>query len=237
MAQHAAYASIKTAIKILQEGKPERLYQILTEDKDGLRSRKVIDEDRFKRLKATTRKAWSLRSLRWLQKMTETLRSSDVTQKSTKTALKDWVKHHVPVRGDRILWGRPLVGEMRRRGRTNGGGGDEGPDTQGSQDERETPQMERRLQLEGAVGEIGTEEETDGGAGHGMREARDINWSGWRKLVGGTIDQHRNQEKTSGERRVCQTTKITGNITVERTCWRVEDLEQSGVGRVRTGVG
>ena len=42
------------------------------------------------------------------------------------------MKHHVPVRGDRILWGKPLTGEMRRRTRAGageaGGGGPDGPD-------------------------------------------------------------------------------------------------------------
>ena len=44
--------------------------------------------------------------------MPDALRRKDVKVKATKTELKLWVKHHVPVRGDRILWGRPLTGDM-----------------------------------------------------------------------------------------------------------------------------
>ena len=49
---------------------------------------------------------------------------SDINLRSKKTQLKWWVKHHVSVRGDKIMWGRSLTGEMRGR-RVNGGGGEE----------------------------------------------------------------------------------------------------------------
>ena len=39
----------------------------------------------------------------------------DVSLKSTQKELKAWVKHHVPVRGDRILWGKPLFSDMKKK--------------------------------------------------------------------------------------------------------------------------
>ena len=130
MAQQAAYVSLTTAFKVLQKGEPERLYDLLTEEKNQTRMVKVINENKFKKLKATTRKAWSYRSLRWLEQMPDGLRRKDVNLKATKIELKEWVIHHVPVRGDRILWGKPLTGEMRRRTRAGtveaGGGGPDG---------------------------------------------------------------------------------------------------------------
>ena len=40
--------------------------------------------------------------------------SNDITLRSTKTKLKQWVKHHIPVRGDKILWGKKLTKEHTR---------------------------------------------------------------------------------------------------------------------------
>ena len=128
MAQQAAYVSIKTALKILQKCEPERLYSLLTEEKDGIKVRRVVNEKKFKKLKATTRKAWSYRSLRWLEQLPEVLRRRDVKLKATQKELRQWVKHHVPVRGDRILWGKPLAGETRRRRSASVENGDEGPE-------------------------------------------------------------------------------------------------------------
>ena len=119
MAQQAAYVSTKTAMKILRKGQPERLYSVLTEEQNGSRVRKVVNEKKFVKMKATTRKAWSLRSLRWMEQLPEGLRMKDARLKTTQTELKQWIKHHVPVRGDRILWGKPLTGEMKRRIRVN----------------------------------------------------------------------------------------------------------------------
>ena len=44
MCQQAAYASLKTAIKVLREKKPERLYETLVEAVGGEWRRKVLDE-------------------------------------------------------------------------------------------------------------------------------------------------------------------------------------------------
>ena len=55
--------------------------------------------------------------------MPESLRTMDVTQKITKIWLKAWVRHHIPVRGDRTLWGKPLKGEVRRIHRNQDEGG------------------------------------------------------------------------------------------------------------------
>ena len=43
------------------------------------------------------------------------------------------MKHHVPVRGDRILWGKLLSGEMRKKKRDQGlKGAEKGNDPEGS---------------------------------------------------------------------------------------------------------
>ena len=98
-------------MKVLQDRKPERLHDTLTEEIGGLRVRKIVKESRFKgrKLLLTTKKSWSNRSLRWLEKMPQSLRNNDINLRSTKTELKRWVKHHIPVRGDQILWGKMLT--------------------------------------------------------------------------------------------------------------------------------
>ena len=65
--------SIHSAMKVLRNKKPERLFKVLTEETDGVRQRKVVDERKFLKLKLTTRKSWSWRSLRWLEKMPKSL--------------------------------------------------------------------------------------------------------------------------------------------------------------------
>ena len=104
-------------MKVLQSRKPERLYDTLTEQRGGVRVWKKVKESKFKgrKLLLTTKKSWSIRSLRWLEQMPQDLRSNDTTLRSTKTELKRWVKHHIPVRGDRILWGKKLSEEHIRR--------------------------------------------------------------------------------------------------------------------------
>ena len=155
MAQQAAYTSIRTAMRVLQDRKPERLYDTLTEQIDGVKVRKTVQENRFKgrKLLLTTKKSWSNRSLRWLEQMPEALRRCDVTLKSSKTELKRWVKHHIPVRGDRIMWGRALSGEMRRR-RAKEGGGNIEPDPPSSPREEEERQeiSEGNSREEGRIG-------------------------------------------------------------------------------------
>ena len=94
---NSVYVSMTTAIKILHIGEQERLFILLTEENNDTRVRKVTNENKFVRLKATTRKAWSYRSLRWLEQMPEGLRRKDFKLKSTKTELKKWVKHHIPI--------------------------------------------------------------------------------------------------------------------------------------------
>ena len=44
MAQQVVCISSKTAINILQDTKPERLYAILTEEKQGVSAMKVVKE-------------------------------------------------------------------------------------------------------------------------------------------------------------------------------------------------
>ena len=142
MAQQAAYVSIKTALKVLQDSKPERLYRILTEENEGVTKRKVVDERKFCKMKASTRKAWSWRSLRWMEQMPESLKSGNISLKAVKKELKAWVKHHIPVRGDRILWGQPLTGDMKRRKAKDGEPDDEDGATEMTRQPERLPGIE-----------------------------------------------------------------------------------------------
>ena len=87
-----------------------------------------MNEKKFKKLKATTRKAWSYRSLGWLEQLPEALRRQDVKLKATQKELKQWVKHHVPVRGDRILWGKTSSRRNKEKKEWKNGDGDVGPE-------------------------------------------------------------------------------------------------------------
>ena len=142
--QLAAYLSIKAAMKILRDKKPERLYESLTEERNGEKSRKIVNEKKFMKMKMTTRKSWSYRSLRWLEKMPETLRKKDPTQKATKEELKKWVRDQVPVRGCRIMWGQKLAGDVGRRRRITQGPGTGGPGP-GRQEDAANSSAEERI--------------------------------------------------------------------------------------------
>ena len=145
--QHAAYMSILSAMKILSNKKPERLYETLTECKEGVIRRMIVDEKVFLKKKMSTKKSWSLRSLRWLEKMSKALRDLDPKKKGTKTELKKWVRDQVPVRGCRLMWGKNLEGE---------GGG---------RRHREGPQQDREGQGDQGQGDQGQGEEQEGGEG------------------------------------------------------------------------
>ena len=132
LAQLAAYSSLKLAIRVLRDKTPERLYKLLTQEEGDGRVRRRISDSALKKMKATTRKAWSVRVLRWMELMPGEIKEMDMTRKHAKKELKKWIKHVIPVRGDRVLWGQPLTGDQRRkRARENpgpphqGGGGPE----------------------------------------------------------------------------------------------------------------
>ena len=125
--------SLKTAMKVLRDKKPERLHETLTEEVRGERTRKVLDEKKVMKLKASTKKAWSIRSLRWMAQMPEELVVKDISLQSTKKELKKWIRGSVPVKGDRILWGQRLTGEMERKRRH----GESGPQRDNDKDGNE----------------------------------------------------------------------------------------------------
>ena len=66
-------------------------------------------------MKATTKKAWSVKVLRWLELIPGEVQNGDMTKRKGKERLKKWIKHVIPVRGDHILWGQPLTGDQRRQ--------------------------------------------------------------------------------------------------------------------------
>ena len=163
--QQAAYQTVKLALKILKDKQPERLYECLTEVKDGHRKRKVFDEERFMRLKQTTRKGWSSRALRWINMMPEDMMNMDLNLKISKLKLKEWIKHRVPVRGDRILWGKSLVRRVAQKAEQGGEGGPRGEGGTNIEDQS-------RLLPRGLVQEEETQNatRTEGGAGVVPRE-------------------------------------------------------------------
>ena len=66
-------------------------------------------------MKASTRKIWSIRCLRWMEHMPEELINMDVKLKGTKNERKEWIRKSIQVKGDRLLWGQKLTEETRRK--------------------------------------------------------------------------------------------------------------------------
>ena len=123
MAQLVCYTSVRTALKVLQKKEPENLYERLTQIKYVKRKRVAGEEEQnvqeerivirrsweeLKELKASTRRSWSVRSLRWLEKIPVRIKELDVEGEASKKELKMWIRRHIHIRGDRIIWGRPL---------------------------------------------------------------------------------------------------------------------------------
>ena len=134
IAQLVCYTSVRTALKILQNREPETLYERLTKLKTIKRKRNVIEEEmniqeervvikrsweELSKLKASTRRAWSVRSLRWLEKIPSCIKDLDVNEEASKKELNLWVRRHIHVRGDRIIWGRPLQRDLDHSMREN----------------------------------------------------------------------------------------------------------------------
>ena len=165
MGQQAAYASINIAMKVLKEKKPEQLYRTLTEEVTGEMRRKVLNEKKVLKMKASTRKSWSIRCLRWMEHMPEALINKDVKLKGTKKELKEWIRKSIPVKGDRILWGQKLTGETRRKRKRNparqdnddGSGQEEEPAAE-EEESREEDQLHNAIEVDNEEREIEEEE-------------------------------------------------------------------------------
>ena len=83
-------------------------------------------------------------------------------KKSTKEKLKKWIRHVIPVRGDRVLWGQQLTGDRRRqrnredRGHQDQGGGGAGqPDSQAQEEPTARERTEVRSQEQDTEPESG----------------------------------------------------------------------------------
>ena len=132
--QQASYSSVKLGILVLQRGSPERLFEAITEVKEGRRVRKVMTEEALKRLKLSSRKSWSVRVIRWMAMMRPEMLTMDTTTKQSKEQLKLFIKHTVGVRGDKVFWGKLL----REGGQGNRQvGGPNGGDDQGGRGQAE----------------------------------------------------------------------------------------------------
>ena len=138
--QQAAYCSVKLAIQVLQKGSPERLFEAITEVQGGRRVRKVLTEDELRRLKLSTMKSWSVRAVRWMDMMRQEMLSMDTTTKQAKEQLKQFIKHRVGVRGDKVFWGKPL--KERRQGNEQVLGGGQDGDGGRGHDDRAPPGVE-----------------------------------------------------------------------------------------------
>ena len=212
MAQQAAYVSIKTSMKILHKSEPERLFSLLTEEKDGIRIRKVLNENKFAKLKATTRKAWSYRR-----------------------------------RGDRILWGRPLTGDMRRKRRENEVLEEEDREPEPENREEQTPQESNTDAGERQDGGIGTLAAANGSQDpQGYQEMRLVQR---RCLVIILLLLGLNQplERTDKEvsiKRIKRIRRMQSPVQLVKGLWEKEKCgdrrcggHRGGVGRVKTGEG
>ena len=80
-----------------------------------VKQKKIVDVKKFLKMKLRTRKSWSWRSIRWLEKMPQRLQDLDPTKKGTKNELKKWVQDRIPVRGCRIMWGKQIEREGENR--------------------------------------------------------------------------------------------------------------------------
>ena len=138
--QQAAYCSVKLAIQVLQQGSPERLFEAITEERDGQRVRKVLTEDALQRLKLSSMKSWSVRAVRWMDMMSQDMLTMDTTTKLAKKQLKQFIKHRVGVRGDKVFWGKPL--KDGRQGTEQELGGGQGGDGGRGQEGREPQERE-----------------------------------------------------------------------------------------------
>ena len=143
--QQAAYCSLRLALQILQRGLPERLLREITVVHGGYRVRKELTEDNLRRLKLSSLKSCSVRSLRWMAMMTTDMLNIDTTRKHGKDKLKAWIKHRVGVRGDKVFWGKLMTGAGGLGGQQGGGhGGDRGPPEQGNMKEDRPDVSEER---------------------------------------------------------------------------------------------
>ena len=185
--QQAAYCSVKLAVQVLQKGSPERLFEAITEVRDGQRVRKVLTEDALQRLKLSSMKSWSVRAVRWMDMMSQDMLTMDTTNKLAKKQLKQFIKHRVGVRGDKVFWGKPL--KDGRQGTEQELGGGQGGHGGRGQEGRE-PQ-ERGLEDNPPAGG-GQGEETPPG---GRPENRDL---------GGRHEDRTPIERSLGNRRQLQ---------------------------------
>ena len=97
---------------VLKNKSPERLYERLTKPKEGgnegERVLKTFSEEQIMKFKNSTSKTWSVRALRWLDKLPQEVKELDMSTEGGKQELKKLIKHRVGKYGDRILWGQPI---------------------------------------------------------------------------------------------------------------------------------
>ena len=134
IAQLVCYTSVRRALKLLQNREPETLYERLTKLKTIKRKRNVREEEmniqeervvikksweELSKFKASTRRAWSVRSLQLLEKIPSCIKDLVVNEEASKKELNLWVRRHIHVRGNRIIWGRPLQRDLDHSLREN----------------------------------------------------------------------------------------------------------------------
>ena len=107
--QMAAESSMRTFLKMLQNKKPQSLYEACTGENG-----KVIElsESRIKSMSKLRRKTWLIRCQRWYKWLPAELKTGDISKDGKKRRLKEWVKKMIPVNGDPIF-----KGQANERGR------------------------------------------------------------------------------------------------------------------------
>ena len=73
------------------------MYDILTQEEGNGRVKRTISDSALKKMKATTRKAWSVRVFRWMDLMPGEIKGGNMTKKHAKEELKKWIKHVIPM--------------------------------------------------------------------------------------------------------------------------------------------
>ena len=60
-----------------------------------------------------------MRSLRWLEKIPSSIKELDIEIEASKKEINMWVRRHIHVKGDRIIWGRPRERDLDQSMREN----------------------------------------------------------------------------------------------------------------------
>ena len=101
--QMAAESSLRTFLKMLQNKKPQSLYEACTGDNGEVIE---LSESKIKIMSKLRRKTWLIRCQRWYKWLPAELKTGDISKEGKKKRLKEWVKKMIPANGDHIFKGQ-----------------------------------------------------------------------------------------------------------------------------------